>query len=105
VNLGQHNGSNLWLESDSSLVVKAFNNLSLVPCQLRNRWKNCLLTLSSMNFLVSHVYREGNQCDDLLGNLGLSSSTLTVWLDMPICIRQIFGKYKLDMPNFRFVNT
>jgi ribonuclease HI len=29
--------SNLWLETDSTLVVQAFNDTSLVPWRLRNR--------------------------------------------------------------------
>jgi len=47
-----HNWSCLWLETDSTLAVKAFNNQSLVPCSLRNCWNNCLLILSSMNFFA-----------------------------------------------------
>lgn len=37
----QRNWKNMWVESDSSLVVMAFNNDSMIPCDLRNRWLNC----------------------------------------------------------------
>lgn len=57
-----------------------------------------------MNFIVSHVFREGNECADMLANVGLTSNALTVWLDLPDCIRGPFGRNKLGMPNFRFVN-
>ncbi|XP_058783502.1 uncharacterized protein LOC131658194 [Vicia villosa] len=36
---------NLWLESDSSLVVSAFSNSMVVPWKLRNRWDSCLFKL------------------------------------------------------------
>jgi hypothetical protein len=32
----------LWLECDSSSVVHAFKNPSIIPIHLRNRWHNCL---------------------------------------------------------------
>jgi ribonuclease HI len=64
--------SNLWLELDSSLVVNAFHNNSAIPWSLQNRWENCIYLLGSMNFIVSHIYKEGNQCADALANFGLS---------------------------------
>ncbi|CAJ2661751.1 unnamed protein product [Trifolium pratense] len=48
----------LWIETDSSLVVKAFKNDALIPWKLRNRWSNCNCPLRNMNVIVSHVFRE-----------------------------------------------
>lgn len=31
-----------------------------------------MVKLSSMHFMISHIYREGNHCADNLSNLGLS---------------------------------
>lgn len=42
---------NLWLETESQLVVIAFKDNLLVPWDLQNRWKNCLLLVSSMNLM------------------------------------------------------
>lgn len=39
---------NLWIETDSTLVVMAFNNVALIPCSLRNKWRNCMLSLKQM---------------------------------------------------------
>lgn len=36
------NWSNMWIESDSSLVVQAFKNSSLIPWQVRNRWNDAI---------------------------------------------------------------
>ncbi|MCH84036.1 ribonuclease H protein, partial [Trifolium medium] len=47
----QRNWLNLWIETDSSLVVLAFKNSSLIPWSLRNRWPNCQVKLRSMNFM------------------------------------------------------
>ncbi|GAU50480.1 hypothetical protein TSUD_409650 [Trifolium subterraneum] len=54
------NWNNLWLETDSTLVVLAFKSSLLVPWDLSNRWRSCLLLTQSMNFIVSHIFREGN---------------------------------------------
>lgn len=37
-----HSWQNLWLETDSQLVVSAFKSPNIVPWKLRNRWHNCL---------------------------------------------------------------
>lgn len=51
----QYQWRSLWLESDSTLVVKAFKNQSLIPWKLRNRWDNCMLKTRGMNFIVTHL--------------------------------------------------
>ena len=63
-----------------------------------------LSRVSYMNFVVSHVYREGNFCADLLANIGFSLSHLKIWMDLPNCIKGVFVKDRLGMPNYRFVN-
>jgi len=100
----QHNWNYLWLETDSALVVNAFKNNSSIPWQLRNRWNNCLIISRRMNFLVTHVYREGNRCADALANFGLNVNHLTIWLEIPSFIRSHYAQDRLGMPNFRFVN-
>lgn len=100
----QYNWNNLWLEADSYLVIRATTNKSLVPWILRNRWNICLQITKTMNFIASHVYREGNKCADTLANISLFVNHLIVWLEVPICIRVFFIKNKLGMPNFRFVH-
>ncbi|GAU35013.1 hypothetical protein TSUD_103360 [Trifolium subterraneum] len=46
----QNNWNNLWLETDSSLVVSAFQNpANPVVWTLRNRWQNVLFMLKQMN--------------------------------------------------------
>ncbi|CAJ2628490.1 unnamed protein product [Trifolium pratense] len=84
------NWNNLWLETDSTLVVMAFKSSELVPWELSNRWMNCNLLTRNMNFVVSHVYREGNQCADGLANIGLNLDRLTIWFDIPSEIRSFF---------------
>jgi ribonuclease HI len=98
------NWKNLWLEADSELVIKAFKNPSIVPWSLKNRWMNCLLLTSKMNFMATHIYREGNQCADTLANYGHNVDHLTVWLQVIDCIRSPFVYNRLGMPNFRFVS-
>ena len=57
-----------------------------------------------MNFIVSHIYTEGNQCADRLAALGLTIQNLTIWSEVPLDIREFYVKNRLGMPNFRFIN-
>jgi len=84
------NWTHLWLELDSSLLVNAFKSNSMVPWYLRNRWFNFLCLIMNMNFIVSHIFREGNQCVDSLANLGLSLDHLTCWFNLPSFIHKSF---------------
>ncbi|WJX52536.1 hypothetical protein P8452_38639 [Trifolium repens] len=94
--------SHLWLESDSMLVVQAFSFAKIVPWALRNRWDNCLLKISNMNFYVSHIYREGNHCADKMANLGLSLPVFSWWNQVPSVLLDDFGKNRFGMPYYRF---
>lgn len=74
---------NLWLETNSMLVLQAFKNSNLVPWQIRNRWDNVHILLSIMHCIVTHIFREGNQVVDSLANFGFSISMifgLTIYL-------------------------
>jgi len=100
----QYHWNNLWLECDSALVVNAFINQYLIPWKLRNIWENCLHIISIMNFFVTHVYREGNCCVDSLTNIGIILNHLTIWSEIPLCIRGNFVRDGLGMNNYKFVN-
>jgi ribonuclease HI len=84
------NWINLWLESDSSLVVQAFTSASLLPWELSNRWLNCTKITRNMNFVVSHVYRERNQCANRLANIGLGLDIFTFWNELPLKLLLFF---------------
>jgi ribonuclease HI len=96
--------SNVWLESDSQLVIMAFNSKLVVPWELKNRWENCLQLTYNMRFCASHIYREGNTCADSLANFGLSLSSFDIfWFDViPEFVRGEYIRNRLGMPNYRF---
>jgi hypothetical protein len=79
----QRNWLNFRLESDSMLVVNAFSNSTIVPWQLSNRWSNCMKLINDMNFVISHIFREGNQCADSLANFDLIIQGLFSWESAP----------------------
>ncbi|PNX89980.1 ribonuclease H, partial [Trifolium pratense] len=72
------NWKNLWIESNSTFVVKTFSSSALVPWVLCIRCLNCMKLTRKMNFVVSHVFREGNQCADGLANIDLSLDRFTI---------------------------
>ncbi|KAK2410659.1 hypothetical protein QL285_046012 [Trifolium repens] len=51
---------NLWLETDSMMATLAFKDSSMIHWHFRNRWFNCMVLLKDMNFIITHIYREGN---------------------------------------------
>jgi hypothetical protein len=97
----QRGWKNMWIETDSSLAVMAFKNDSAIPCDPRNRWKNCKCLLYCMNFMITHVYRDGNKCADKLASIGLDLHGFTVWLCMPNFLSSLLLHDKQGMPNFR----
>jgi len=95
---------NFWLETDSKIVMLAFSSSFVVPWCIRNKWANCLYKTRLMNFIVSHIYREGNTCADFLANIGLTISDTMWWDSAPLGIGQDLIRNKLGLPNYRFVN-
>lgn len=91
----------LWLETDSKLVFLAFKSSKIIPWHLQNRWSNCIHLISSMNFHVSHIYREGNKCADHLANLGLSTASHAWFTHPPSIIMADLVSNQLGLPNFR----
>ncbi|XP_058776670.1 uncharacterized protein LOC131650994 [Vicia villosa] len=70
----------VWIETDCSMVVKAFSDPFIVPWKIRSRWLSCIEYTRKIEFMISHVYREANFCADLLANLGLSFGSF-VWFN------------------------
>jgi hypothetical protein len=91
------------METDSKLVQLAFKSLAIIPWQLSNRWQNCLTLTRSMNFFVTHIFREGNTCADALANLGLNTDTFIWWDLPPLHIAPDFYYNKLGYPNYRYM--
>lgn len=47
--------SKRWIESDSQVVVSAFNSEKVaVPWRIQARWRNCMLVAKSLCHLYSH---------------------------------------------------
>lgn len=56
--------------------------------------------ISSIQFVFSHVYREGNGCADTLSKFGANSNT-AVWCPPPF-LRGNMGLDRAGLPQFRF---
>jgi hypothetical protein len=56
-----------------------------------------------MNFFVSHIYREGDECAaDTFANLGLGLVNYMFWNDVPQPVCDSFARNKMGFPCFRF---
>ncbi|KAF1882437.1 hypothetical protein Lal_00039085 [Lupinus albus] len=92
---------NVWLECDSILVVDIFKGRGVVPWRLVNSWRRCLHGISSMRFIVTHIFREGNTCADRLAAFGVTSRVYTWWDVIPRFIFEEFNRNRLGIPNYR----
>jgi len=88
----------LWIETDSSIVVFVAKKKYMVPCVLRNKWKNCLCILKKINYLITHIYRKGNKCANKLASLDLDNQGLTIWLEVPIFLNSLFVQDRIGLP-------
>ncbi|XP_019432113.1 PREDICTED: uncharacterized protein LOC109339159 [Lupinus angustifolius] len=73
---------NLWLEVDSILVLQIFKGNSKPPWKLLNDWHRCKKFLDSMNYKITHIYREGNICADKLASFGAKSRTIAPGIEI-----------------------
>jgi ribonuclease HI len=62
----------IWIETDSLSVVKAYNKLEGNPWRMQARWHNCLHFCSQIRCKFTHVFREGNMVADALAKNGQS---------------------------------
>lgn len=99
-----HNWHNIWIETDSALVLMASKHPEKVPWELRNRWCNSMVLFRHLNCMVSHVFREGNKVADALANHVVSLTSLSIWFDVPLFINDSFLHNKSGLPAFRFCN-
>lgn len=95
----------LWIESNSTLVVKSFSSSKLVPWSIKIRWLNCLLNClaisHSSGFMVSHIFREGNVCEDTPINISFYSRSFALLNFMHKNIEKDLFLDKLGIQRFR----
>ncbi|KAK2451794.1 hypothetical protein QL285_010814 [Trifolium repens] len=97
------NWKNIWIETDSTLVVLAFQNSNtMVPWNLRNRWSNILLLFRNLNGIVTHIHREWNHIADTLANHDCTLSSASFWLQETVFISDRLAQNKLGIPSFRY---
>lgn len=84
------------------LVVEAFQSLHIVPWSYRTRWKNCMHLCHQMQYRVSHIYQEGNNCADKLASFSLSNRSYPWWDLIPYFIRVDFFRNRLGLSKYRF---
>ncbi|XP_026419428.1 uncharacterized protein LOC113315353 [Papaver somniferum] len=93
----------LWLKCDSTFVLQAIRNPNLVPRTISTHWHNCLKFTSSIQFMCTHIYREGNSVADLLAKHGALSESRW-WFEPPEFTRQNLIIDNSVLPFYRFLN-
>lgn len=64
---------NFWIESASLTMVRAIHNTNSVLWSIKSRWLNFLYNFINLDRLITHIYREGNTCADVLASLILKN--------------------------------
>ncbi|PNX57963.1 ribonuclease H, partial [Trifolium pratense] len=73
-----HGWQRISIESDSMSALSSFENPSIVPWDLRNRWSNAISL--GLTVIHTHIFREGNMCADRLASHG-HSIVDSMWWD------------------------
>lgn len=69
-----------------------------------DRWHNCIALTRRMNFVVFHIFREGNTCADKLGSHGLALHGFLWWESVdsvPPFVREDFFRNRFNLPSYR----
>jgi len=92
--------TNIWIETDSVNVVRAFHNNTGVPWKMHIRWHNCLLFCRSIRSLCTHVNREGNLVTNALAKngQGLALYSSQWWDAPPAFISSFYVRDCLGLP-------
>jgi hypothetical protein len=56
-----------------------------------------------MNFIVTHIFREGNQVADTLANHGLNLNSIMFWNVLPLFIKDSYDKNMYGFTNYRIL--
>ncbi|XP_058732705.1 uncharacterized protein LOC131604270 [Vicia villosa] len=93
----------LWIETDCKLVVLAISNSNLVPWSLKSRWLTCWEYTLSIDFRISHIYREANFCADFLENIGFRSKSISWFSYVHKEITKDYLLDKIGTPRLRLI--
>ncbi|XP_055962061.1 uncharacterized protein LOC130015619 [Mercurialis annua] len=97
--------NNIWIECDSLVIVNAIKGGNLaVPWKWKLAWQTCLFYLSKMNWVVTHIFREGNEAADILSKKAVHIGTSLWWSSSPDFLANVIAYNSLGQPNFRFCN-
>jgi ribonuclease HI len=90
----------IWIETDSLSVLKAFNNHGGVTWRMRIRWLNCLSFCRQIRCFCTHILREGNLVVDALAKNGqsLAPSSSQWWESPPSFILSLLYRDSLGLP-------
>jgi ribonuclease HI len=94
--------THVWIETDSTLVIKYFNSPSLIPWRLKIAWLNCIHLARQINIRISHIFREGNTIADKLANYGAVNEGSIWWRMLPGFLRPSFGNDLESRISYRF---
>lgn len=76
----QRKWTRIWIESDWAYMVSLISSRAIiVPWNIHANWIKCCHTLSNLNVIAMHIFREGNRISDALPLHGRMSQTMSSW--------------------------
>ena len=94
---------NIWIETDSMYVVHLFNRgTGQISWRFHNRWLSAYKKARTKNFIVTHIFREGNNVADRLASQASNSQDHQWWMHIPEHLASIAYRDHIDLPYYRF---
>ncbi|XP_043705324.1 uncharacterized protein LOC122655171 [Telopea speciosissima] len=91
----------LWIESDSAAMVVAILSCK-IPWQVLQKWWSISHFLDSIQWRLTHCYREANALADALANYAARQQCDRKWTSTPDFITSKVGYDALGRPYYRF---
>ncbi|XP_043725488.1 uncharacterized protein LOC122672044 [Telopea speciosissima] len=91
----------LWIECDSEAVVSAILSCK-IPWSLMHKWGNTSTFLNSIQWRITHCYREANSAADALATQAAKRKITSCWSVPPLFIKQTMYWEALQWPFYRF---
>ncbi|XP_043687429.1 uncharacterized protein LOC122638637 [Telopea speciosissima] len=91
----------VWVECDSATVVNGIL-ASNMPWEFIQRWWSIKVYLNSIQWRISHCYREGNVPADVLANRAAYTKATEKWNDSPSFIAHSIDREATGRSYYRF---
>lgn len=100
----QHCFQQVILEADSLVLKNILNGIWKIPWELIEKMENIMSITQSIDIIIEHIFREGNQLADCIANKAIQQMNMQQYRDfkqLPSMARKILNLDKHQVPSLR----